>query len=232
MDETRESTSSFEQPLRRLRTRLEKERGWRGRLRSLPTPLRLLAGLLVLALTALAIGVFRRRSDFAAYPAPLLVVNLVLLATLTLLSIRVFLWPLHRREPRALATGGWLLLALGLPVLLALLPEAHGLVHEHPESFGGRGADFWPRAAACLVFGMAMSLPLLAVLLLADRRDRRRTGRLALAAGAAGLAGNVVLLLHCPLVARGHLLAGHASVGFAFLLLFGCAAWVRARRGM
>ena len=84
-------------------------------------------------------------------------------------------------------------------------------MHEHPESFEGRGADFWPRASACLLFGTLTSLPLLAALVLADRRERRPAGSLAFAAAAAGLAGNLTLLLHCPLVARGHLLVGHAG---------------------
>jgi hypothetical protein len=226
---TREPKPS-EELLGQLRARLAGERGWRGRLRSLPTPVRLLAGLLVLALTALAVLLLRRRSDLAAYPVPLLVASLVLLAALALLALRAYLWPLHRRAPSAVAAGGWLLLGLGFPVLLALLPEAHDLVHAHPESFEGRGADFWPRSAACLVFGLAVSLPLLGLMLLADRRDRRGLGRLAFAAAAAGLAGNLVLLLHCPLVARGHLLAGHASVGLVYLLLLAAAARLRARR--
>jgi hypothetical protein len=233
MDVTHEPTPDrgpSEQSLQQLRGRLAGEKGWRGRLLSLPTPVRVGAGLVVLALTALAVGLAMRRSDFAAYPAPLMAVSLALLAAFALLSTRVFLWPLHAREPSRLAAGGWLLLGLGFPVLLAMLPEAHGLVHEHPESFEGRGADFWPRAAGCLVFGMATSLPLLALLLLADRRERRSAARLAFAAAAAGLAGNLMLLLHCPLVAREHLLVGHVGVGFVVLLLLEAVAWARLRK--
>lgn len=217
-------------PLQQLRDRLDDERGWRGSLRSLPTPLRLLACLLVLALSALAVGLLLRRSDFPVYPALLMAMSVAALAAFALLSARAFLWPLHALEPSRMAAGIWLLLGLGFPVLLALLPEAHGFVHEHPESFEGRGADFWPRAAACLVFGLVTSLPLLALVLLADRRERPRAGRLAFAAAAAGLAANLTLLLHCPLVARGHLLAGHAGVGVVFLLLLGAAAFLRARK--
>lgn len=233
MDKKPEPSSdpaSSDELLQRLRTRLEEEAGWRGRLRSLPDATRLLVSVLIIAVLGLAVGLLLRRTDFAAYPAPRMVASLLLLAGLAVVLVRLFFWPLHRREPSAFWVGAGVLLALGIPLLLSLVPEAHGLVHEHPESFKGRGADFYGRAATCLLFGAVTALPLFAVLLLADRRDRPRFVRLALGAGVAGLAGNLTLLLHCPLVGRGHLVAGHATVGFAFLLLVGAAAWWRARR--
>jgi len=221
---------SSERALEELRVRLAAERGWRGRLRSLSTPVRLLAGLLILALTAVGVGALLRRPDFPVYPRLLMAASLLLLAVLALLSVRVVLRPLQTAEPGRVAAGLLMLLGLGVPVALALLPEAHAFVHEHPESFAGRGADLWPRAARCLAFGMLLSSPLLLWVWLADRRERWSPARLALAAAGAGLGANLYLLLHCPLVAREHLLAGHASTGIVLLLGLGAAAWARARR--
>jgi len=212
-------SGSPEDLLRQVRARIADDGGWRGRLRSLSTPARLLVCVLVLACTALAVVFLLRRSDLGAYPALRMVVSLLLLVAFAVATIRFFLRPLQQRGPHIAWAGAWALLGLALPVVLALLPEAHGLVHEHPASFEGRGDDFWPRAAACLLFGVVTALPLAGLLLLVDRRDDVALGRAALVAGVAGLAGNLVLLLHCPLVARGHLVAGHATVGVAFLVL-------------
>ena len=50
-----------EELLRGLHARLERERGWRGRLRSLPTPRRLAATLAALAVVAVVVVVGLRR---------------------------------------------------------------------------------------------------------------------------------------------------------------------------
>ena len=149
--------------------------------------------------------------------------GLALLAALVAVTARLFLRPLQAPAPSRFGILGWALLGLAFPLVLHLLPEAHHLVHEHPESFEGRGADFWPRAWRCLAFGTVTALPLLAVLLMTDRRDRIGTARGVLAAATAGLAGNLLLMLHCPLVDRAHLVAGHAGVGVVFLLVLGIA---------
>lgn len=217
--ETTSGPGSPEDLLRGLHARLEHERGWRGRLRSLPTPVRLAACLIALALVALAVVVWVRRGDLAAYPRLALAEGLALLAALAVGAVVLFLRPLQARAPGRARTWVWVLVGLAFPLVLYLLPEAHHLVHEHPESFQGRGADFWPRALRCLAFGTMTALPLLAVLLLVDRRDHVDVARGALAAAAAGLAANFVLMLHCPLVGRAHLIAGHAGVGVVFLLV-------------
>jgi hypothetical protein len=213
--------------LRGLRSQLERERGWRGRLRSLPTPLRLAACLAAVVAVALAVVATVRRGDLADYPAGPMAGSLALFAALVVVAARLFLRPLQARQPGRGRILWWALVGLLFPLALYLLPEAHHLVHEHPESFEGRGADFWPRSFRCLAFGTLTALPLLALLLLADRRDRIGFSRAALAAAAAGLAGNLVLMLHCPLVGRAHLITGHATVALIFLVALGLAFRVR-----
>jgi hypothetical protein len=89
----------------------------------------------------------------------------------------------------------------------------------HPESFEGVGADFVRRAVACLVFGVLIALPLTVFAAAAGRRPCGGTLRIALIAGAGGVAGALGLLLHCPLVSVSHRVAGHGGVGLVVALM-------------
>jgi hypothetical protein len=120
--------------------------------------------------------------------------------------------------------------ALLAPTLFALLPEAHHERLLHPESFADEGAQFWIRVVGCLVFGSLLALPFMASIALLDRRDRLGRGRALLVALAGGATGNVALLLHCPLVSRDHILAGHATVPVFLALLLCMFVWYRHRR--
>ena len=213
-----EPNQSDDRLLASVRSRLDSERGWRGRLRALPTPWRVGLGIAVLVALALAIGVFAPRSDLADYPVGLLSAAVIALAGGAILSTLLLLRPLQLRPVSARRVALLAFAGFGIPAVLAW-PQAHDLVHAHPESFLGTGDDFAKHALGCFAFGLVTALPFVALLLALDRRERRPWRDVALCAAAGGLAGNLTLLLHCPLVAREHLYAGHATVGLGFLAL-------------
>lgn len=213
-----------------LRARLEEERSLRGRVRGLPTPVRLLLAGMALAVPAILAAALILRPDLDAYPTVRFTLSVVAYAGLALAGAIVFLRPLHRRRLRARTRLGLAALALLLPAALALAPRAHFALAAHPESFADRGDAFLGAAATCLILGALFAAPLLLALFLADRRDRPGPGRILLAAGAGGLAGNLALLLLCPLVSPSHLLAGHATVPVLLALVLGGVAAFSGRR--
>jgi hypothetical protein len=211
----------------RTRDALGRERGLRARLRSTRTPVRI--GI-VLVTTALVLGLIaaaRVRPDLDAVPPRLFAAGLAVLAAGLLASAVLLLRPLYRHPLRtgALGTVAWI--AFVLPAVLVVAAPLHQAVGAHPESFEGTGADFWPRALACFLFGCALGLPVLLVLLLVERRANLGWSRILLLAAAMGLVGNLVLTLHCPLVSAGHLLAGHATVPLGALAILAAGRLVR-----
>lgn len=196
-----------------LQTEIASEdRGWR-RLRSWSTPTRHVAALFVVLIVTLAVLVATPRLDLAAYPRVRLIVSAAALIAITSFGLRRFFWPCGERVRREWAVVAAAAALLVIPVVLALLPAPHELMHLHPESFEGTGADFVPRALACLVFGFVVGIPTTLVALVMNRQPRLTRPRIALAAGVGGLAGTLGLLLHCPLVSVAHRLAGHGAVG-------------------
>lgn len=208
-----------------LRARLEAERSFRGRVRGLPTSVRILVAGAALAVPAAFAAVRLLRPDLDTYPIARFAFSVAACATLALAGAAIFLRPLQLRRLRARTRLVLTAAALLLPAALAVAPAAHAPLASHPESFADRGDAFLGAAARCLLFGSVFAAPLLFALVLADRRDRAGPGRILLAAGAGGLAGNLALMLHCPLVSPSHLLAGHATVpALLALVLTGVAA--------
>lgn len=212
-----------------LRRDLDRETGMRAWLRARRTRTRLAYVCATSALLAVLVVLATPRSDFDAVPGALLALSLGVLAAAMVAIVVLLLRPLYCasasvRTQLTLAAAGWL-----IPFLLVLWAPAHGSVLAHPESFVGAGANFWPRALVCFAFGVVLGLPLLALLRLVDRGGELTWPRILLLAGATGLAGNLALVLHCPLVAPTHLLAGHASVPVGTLLLLLIVRGRRAR---
>ena len=205
------------------------DRGWR-RLRSWSTPLRHGTAMALLLALELLVLVATPRLDMNAYPVLRLVAALTVLIGAASLGLRRFLHPRFVRAPRLTRVATTATLLLLVPVAFALLPGPHAAVHLHPESFEGTGADFVPRALACLVFGTLVALPTMLFLFAANRTPRLDPVRVALAAGAGGLAGTIGLLLHCPLVSVSHRLAGHGGVGLAAAGVLAIAAVLVNRR--
>lgn len=130
--------------------------------------------------------------------APLLV-----LSVLALGAVRTALRPQDEAPPWSVAVG----LLLFLPFVPASLPGVWP------------GPTLATSAFGCAAFGLlAGALPVTLVALV-DRGAQPPAWRLLAGAAAGGLLATVVLQLHCPNVARTHLLVGHATVGPVLALL-------------
>ncbi len=192
---------------------LERERGARAWLRSRSTRLRLALVLLTVSGVFTSICLLAPRPDFAIASderwfalAGLLVFGVVLGAGGALRS-------LGRAQPLSLV--GVALAVLLLPLLSALLPEAES---HHPQLLTEADPGFATRALRCFFFGVLLSAPAGTLLWFASREDRLPPGTLIFAAGASGVVANLALHAHCPLSYPGHLIAGHGTVGIAWLL--------------
>jgi hypothetical protein len=209
---TRRQDDELADLLPALKDRLRAEGDLRGRLRSLPTPWR---GVIVAALVAsiaAAVAVLAPRGDLAVHPVPRIAAIAGVLFLAVVLIARVVLRPLSVPAPPGTLPPLLIAVVLLLPLGAALLPSPY----DHPPavSVGAPFPEpsFWATVAYCLFVGTVTGAPVLLLLSLLDRRDAPGTGRRLLAAGAAGLAGTLALLFHCPLVDRTHLVLGHAVV--------------------
>jgi hypothetical protein len=182
---------------------IAEERGLRTTLRALPTWQRVLLACAAAALLP-ALQVWLRpspgRGDWVAPFAA----AFVLACAVSLATARAT--PLWQKL-------GTLAVAAGLPALL----------------WGVTATDTGELASPglCFLYGGAFSLPLLGLFVLLERRDRLGPSDAALLAGALGLVAAIVLEYHCASAHRGHLLLGHASIGWAFVVA--ALAWVQLR---
>ncbi len=182
-----------------------------GRMRAWPTSTRrvtvMAAGMLVCAGALL----FWRRPDFAAYPLERMAFILVAFVAFGLVaawdSQRSLGVPQAPRLRRAL-----FMLGLGLPFVVALLPQA---VTGHQASVSSGHA--FRELLVCSSVGLAAALPAVLVWHLTDRQTQAvPTQRLVVAAFGA-LFGNAVLQIHCPLTNVPHLVTGHAFLGLLLM---------------
>jgi hypothetical protein len=184
-----------------LEAELNRERGLRAKLRSLPV---LTQRALVIGL-GVAIGslMWVLAKDVAAERA---LVTLGSLSTVCLMALWHALRPIHQPPLPAWAWGGLLLLGIAVPVGVAFLP---------PLALGPGE----PPALKCFGLGTLMGLPVLLLALVVDRAPRVAalgSGTL-LAAVAAGGLGNVCLEGHCASDGTVHRLVGHALIGVCLL---------------
>jgi len=196
-----------------VEAQVARETGLRAWLRSRPSQLRFaLAAVSVLVVVVLG-GVHLHRPDMTEYPSPRL---FGLLGAYTLGIALAFGKELFESVRRSsFADYGWLLVAaLGVPFLVAFAPPT-----EASRAFGPEGA------LGCFSFGVLLTLPTAVLLWALDRDDRVSLRTVCLSAAALGLAASTILELHCPSGNFAHVLLGHASIGFAWLL-----AWAVARQ--
>lgn len=191
-----------------LERAIGEEKGVRAYLRSRSSMLRLLLGLGAL----LAVGVFKLlkpRPDLGVYPLGRLLLEIVALVSVSGLALWAWLRPLHK--PALPGAFSWAVVLGGvmLPTVLAVLPAAHVA---HPASVAGVGPELVPRAAACLIFGAMLALPVLGLAFGLSRDTDPDWPRLLLAAAGGALGGAFGLHLHCAITHNAHLLLGHATL--------------------
>jgi hypothetical protein len=196
---------------------VEARPGLAGRLRELPTTLRVTlavaAALVVATVTLLVSG---HRTDLGA--ETLARYGVVMVGLFALTGV-VFSVGLRGPEAPAVAwrTAAAVAAALGVPVGLALWPDLWRdpvLPAEPPIFF-------------CITPGLVTGLVTAAVVWAMQRDPSPRRGRLIAVMAGGGVAGFAMLQLHCPARDAAHMFFGHASVGFALLLLTGVAAVAR-----
>lgn len=198
-----------------LRSDIARERGWRAWLRERSATARLLgASGVIAALCALCALGFARR-DLAEYPSERMALSLAAMGLLLLVSLMVALRPLQRPGlPRWAAPAAASASLLALAALYLVSPL---------EPYAVLDAASLRPALICLAIGLALGVPVYAVIALLDRGGARRAMPMA---AAAGLAANLMLHIHCPSTQSWHLMLGH--FGAAALLLLSVALWARA----
>jgi hypothetical protein len=206
-----------------LQAEIARERGARAWLRSRSTPARAAIAGAGLLLGTLGLGLLWPRPDAELYPAARMATIVLFSAGLITGQLWLVLRPLQRP-----ATADWLARGLAFGAcggLLALyaLPTAHAA---HPDSVQPPGlAALLGYALPCLVVGSAVAAAGFALL---RALDRGGASRALLAASCGGVSANLLLQLHCPNTAPGHLILGHLG---ALLVIAGVVA-LRMRRDL
>lgn len=193
------------------------------KLRTQPTSRRRLMAFIAFAMVILVTLMTGRRPDLGAYPPAMLALVLGSLGTLFALSAWTALRPIHRPMLAPWKLGALTALAVGTTLVLALAPGIHDHVALRPD------APLIRHASPCMIYGFMFGLPVYGALRFLDRGSSW-SARI-IAACAAGLAGNMILELHCPMGGSAHLMAGHASVIICYVAgVFLIEALLRARR--
>ena len=192
------------------------------KLRAQPTWRRRLFAVLTVLLVFTGAGVLKPRPDLGHYPLWLLVLITGAFALLIFISAMTVLRPAYvpgLTRWQRWALGGW---AIAAALILAVVPRVHSALRPVAE------ARAWEHALPCFGYGLLAGLPVYILLRLLDRGAP--LGRV-LAAAAAGLTGNLVLELHCPVGGSEHLMMGHALVVAVFVGAACLVETVLCRRG-
>jgi hypothetical protein len=191
-----------------LESLLASERGVRAFLRSRSTRLRFALSLLLPALL-LARELWRKQLHWRGLSstralACLPLVGLIILVAYSALRLVPSTGRAH--NARSLLAG----IAWCAPCALWVLPEAQRTAQDLNSSFA-------LQSLACFAYGSALAAPSLALLWVFDRAPRMPSRVWLLGVGMVALVANSILLLHCPISQRSHLLAGHFSIGLVWL---------------
>ena len=195
---------------------IDHERGLRAFLRSRSTRMRWALSLCLPALV-LARELLHRRVPLQSVSTSRLLGGLLLAGLLGVVAHSALRpLPIERRAARF--RSGLALIAWCLPCVLWFAPETQA----NADDLSGSLAL---RSLACFAYGSALSAPSFALLWAFDRGVRVPFRVWALGAATVGLVANLILLLHCPITNRTHLVLGHFSIGLAWFLAASAAAW-------
>jgi hypothetical protein len=208
-----------------ISTRIDRESGLLGRVRSASRPQRVL---LVLALSAAVVVVSASlwpRIDWSSYPGKWLTAKLVVLGLLTAAASWHMLRPLHR--PPVTTNGARWALLLGLlgPAIFACVA-----VQSANAAPAGEGSTLIEGAARCGATGLLFGLPLLAAVVLLRRHHGGSMAAHVLAGVIAGLIAYAALEVHCGVVHPLHLLLGHFTLLVLPCTLVAAAVYRRKTR--
>ncbi len=195
--------------------RIAREVGVVARLRALPSRAQLVIALALVGLAAVAVGACAPRAELDSdWHVPVAIAAALALAGGACMG--EFLRPLHRSGDRS-RTGALLVAcAVGGSVAMVLSRASEPTL----------SAAFARDCGACLAFGCVAAAPLWLFALVARRHRARGWLAMTLVGAGAGILGQSVLELHCPIVSRGHHLLGH----FGLVPVFVVGAFAVARR--
>jgi hypothetical protein len=206
--------SRIEQQLARPPSPVERVRRASTRTRSIAL-FGIATAILLLAFTTL------KRVDFSSYPLPHLLGSIAALVAAALAAGAVVLRPIHRRPLPAWLLGVLAGFAVITPGVIASVPASP----DHPGALGGTGEQLFEAALRCFTLGMSFALLLVGAAWLVERSGLRRRAATVLGLVGAGALGNLVLIMHCPIVAPAHKLLGHASISAVLLAVAGGVAF-------
>lgn len=221
-----EGTAPLDNLLAGVEGAIAREHGPVSWLRSRPTAVRVVLAAAVILAIALLTVVVTPRTDFAPLPVLRVVLTVSVLSVMVLAVVRLGLRPLQTPLPRRTAVMFVLAIALGVPVLLCVLPTPETARVDVPVP----GVPQSVAIGVCFAFGALTAALLVLALRILDRGAHESRMSALLAAAAGGLAGNLALELHCPVTNPVHLLPGHATIGFVFVAAYGLLHAARARK--
>jgi len=202
----------------RVSNELAAERGARAFLRSRSTRTRWLLSL-VLPAVLIARELFRNRVPLGSMSVPRLIVGGALLGVLLLVTW-VALLPAPAARPVARLRSALAFFAWCLPCALLLVPETRS---------SGDDSHFALRSFTCFGYGSALAAPSFALGWVFDRGLELPYRVWAFGAGVVALLANSILLVHCPIAERAHLIVGHFSIGLTWFLAVSLGEWWRRR---
>lgn len=188
------------------------ERSPAAAVRALPTRWRVAIGVLVALGTTAIVASVSARSDWQEYRAPTMWLVLSSFAVLFAVGYRELSRPMFTAEAPNFRRGlAALALALPLGISVVIADSVHAAAHD----------DAALGVARCLFFGAVFAVPTAIWVFLARRTPWLETPSLVLLAALLGLAGNLVLQVHCSNTAWVHVFFGHAGLGLLLLVPLG-----------